>query len=58
MSRGQVVRHSPLHSNKKGTVINRHLDFPRIMKPYTNGISILEVGDQPCVFSHGRGNER
>ena len=28
------------------------------LKPYTNGISILEVGDQPCVFRHGPENER
>ena len=28
------------------------------LKPYTNGISILEVGDQLCVFRHVPENER
>ena len=57
MSGGQVVRHSPLHSNKKGTLIN-HYTVSKILKPYTNGINILNVRDQPCVYRHGPENER
>ena len=58
MGWGRVVRHSSLHSNNTGTVINRHQRFSKILKPYANGISILEVGDQPCVFRHDPQNEK
>ena len=29
----------------------------KIRKPYTNGICIFKVGDQPCVFRHGSEDE-
>ena len=39
MSVGHVVRHSPLHYNKKGTVFNRHLTFSRCWRRIQTGSS-------------------
>ena len=47
MNGGQVVRHSPLHSNKKGTVINRHLRFPRYWSRIQTGSASWRSGINP-----------
>ena len=50
MSGGQVVKHSPLHSNIKGKVINRHLWFPRSWSRIQSGSASWRSGFNPVYL--------
>ena len=51
MSGGHVVRHSPMHSNEKGTVINPHLRFPRLCSRIQTGSASWRSGINPVSLA-------
>ena len=48
----------PAALSQKGNGDQPSSKVSKLLKPKTNGISILEVGDLPCVFRDGPENER